>query len=152
MAAAASGVSVYRRRLEAFVLSAVVSGMAGALMAHLLGSLRVDAFYLDLTFTILAMLVVGGPRSLAGAVVGTIVIVGAGEILRARGRHPGRRQLVLAAPAGLGDVILALVMLLMIIFRPAGLMGGRELRMAAAEAHPASPRRAVATEAVQKRE
>ena len=138
VAAAGSGVSVYRRRLEAFVLSAVVSGMAGALMAHLLGSLRVDAFYLDLTFTILAMLVVGGSRSLAGAVVGTVVIMGLAEGLRAlEAGIPVAGTLIIAAPAGLGDVLLALVMLLMIIFRPSGLMAGREFTAWAARS--ASP-------------
>ncbi len=128
IAAAASGVSVYRRRLEAFVLSAVISGMAGSLLAHLLGSLRVDAFYLDLTFTILAMLVVGGARSMSGAVVGTIVIAGLGEALRTIEAGVALPGLAVKAPAGLGDVLLALLMLLMILFRPAGLMGGQDFR------------------------
>ena len=127
VAAAASGVPIHRRRLEAFVLSAVISGMAGALMAHLLGSLRVDAFYLDLTFITLAMLVVGGTRSLAGAVVGTIVITVLGEALRQiEAGIPVSPGFVLSAPAGLGDAILALFMLLIILLRPSGLMNGRE--------------------------
>ena len=129
VAAMATGVRVYLHRLIAFVLSAFVAGLAGALMAHLLGTLRVDTFYLDLTFTIIAMLVVGGSRSLTGAVTGTIAIVGLGEAMRtleAGVTLPGSGA-TLHAPAGLGDVLVALAMLLVIIHRPGGLADGREL-------------------------
>ena len=132
VAARASGVRVYRERVIAFTLSAFVSGLSGALMAHILGTVRVDSFYLDLTFITIAMLVVGGSRSLLGAVTGTIVIVGLNEIMRiveAGVQIPGTGA-TLAAPAGLGDVLVALTMLLMIMFRPAGLSDGRELTIA----------------------
>ncbi len=131
VAARASGVRVYRERVIAFTVSAFVSGLSGAAMAHLLGTVRVDSFYLDLTFIIIAMLVVGGARSLAGAVAGTIAIVGLTEVMRlveAGVPVPGT-PVVLAAPAGLGDVLVAAFMLLMIIFRPAGLANGNELRL-----------------------
>jgi len=35
--------------------------------------------------------------------------------------------MIIAAPAGLGDAILALIMLLIILFRPKGIAGGREI-------------------------
>ena len=47
VAARASGVRIVRQRLVAFVLSAVVSGVAGALFGHFLGTLRVENFHLD---------------------------------------------------------------------------------------------------------
>lgn len=129
VAAVASGVGVYKHRLVAFVLSAFVSGMAGALMAHLLGTLRVDTFYLDLTFITIAMLVVGGSRSLTGAVLGTLAVAGFSEIMRgieAGVTVPGT-TLAVHAPAGLGDVLVALAMLLVITYRPGGLADGKEL-------------------------
>ena len=129
VAAAATGVHVYGNRLAAFVLSAFVTGLAGALMAHLLGTLRVDTFYLDLTFITIAMLVVGGSRSLTGAVAGTIAVVGLSEIMRTveAGVAVPSIGLAFRAPAGLGDVLVALSMLLIIIYRPGGLSNGREL-------------------------
>ncbi len=129
VAALASGVHVYRERVVAFTLSAFVSGLSGAAMAHLLGTVRVDSFYLDLTFLTIAMLIVGGARSLTGAVAGTIAIVGLNEVMRAVEAGvpiPGTHA-TLAAPAGLGDVLVAIFMLLMIVFRPSGLAKGREL-------------------------
>ncbi len=128
VAAAATGVHVYKHRLAAFVLSAFVTGLGGALMAHLLGTLRVDTFYLDLTFITIAMLVVGGSRSLTGAVTGTIAVVGFSEIMRTVEAGIAVPAMgTLRAPAGLGDVFVALVMLLIIIYRPGGLSNGREL-------------------------
>jgi branched-chain amino acid transport system permease protein len=126
-AAQASGVNVVLHRLRAFVISAFLSGIAGVLLGHFLGIVRVENFYLDLTFLIVAMLLIGGRGSLTGAVAGTIVIALLTEGLREAeiGFHIGAANI--AAPAGTGDVILALLMLLIILFRPNGIAGGREL-------------------------
>ena len=126
-AAAASGVHMVRHRLVAFVLSAFLSGIAGVLLAHFLGTVRVETFYLDLTFLIVAMLVIGGMGSLTGAVAGALVIAALTELLRQAevGVEIGGKTI--AAPAGLGDAMLALIMLLIILFRPKGIAGGREI-------------------------
>jgi branched-chain amino acid transport system permease protein len=126
-AAQASGVNVVLHRLRAFVVSAFLSGIAGVLLGHFLGIVRVENFYLDLTFLIVAMLLIGGRGSLTGAVAGTIVIALLTEGLREAeiGFQVGTTNI--AAPAGTGDVILALLMLIIILFRPDGIAGGREL-------------------------
>jgi branched-chain amino acid transport system permease protein len=126
-AAQASGVNVVLHRLRAFVVSAFLSGIAGVLLGHFLGIVRVESFYLDLTFLIVAMLLIGGRGSLTGAVTGTIVIALLTEGLREAeiGFQIGTTNI--AAPAGTGDVILALLMLIIILFRPDGIAGGREL-------------------------
>ena len=81
-AADAFGVHIVRHRLIAFVISGFLSGIAGVLLAHFLGTVRVETFYLDLTFLIVAMLVIGGMRSLTGAVAGALVIALLTELLR----------------------------------------------------------------------
>src|SRR6266702_3830249 len=73
-AAQASGIDVHRQRLFAFVLSGALAGFAGGLLVHQAGSIAPGDVYLDLTFTTLAMLVVGGASSLLGAVVGALLI------------------------------------------------------------------------------
>ncbi len=127
VAARASGLRPVPLRLIAFVLSAFVSGMAGALYGHFLGTLRVETFYLDSTFLFLTMLVVGGQRSLTGAVVGTVVISLLTELLRLLEVGVPIGPVALRAPAGLGDVVLAGVMLAILVFRPQGITGGREV-------------------------
>ncbi len=97
------------------------------LLAHFLGTVRVETFYLDLTFLIVAMLVIGGMGSLTGAVAGALVIAGLTELLRQAEVGVDVGGTIVAAPAGLGDAILALIMLLIILFRPKGIAGGREI-------------------------
>jgi branched-chain amino acid transport system permease protein len=126
-AAAASGVHMVRHRLIAFVLSAFLSGIAGVLLVHFLGTVRVETFYLDLTFLIVAMLVIGGMGSLTGAVAGALVIAALTELLRQAEVGVDIAGTTIAAPAGLGDAILALIMLLIILFLPRGIAGGREI-------------------------
>lgn len=128
VAARATGVRIVRERLVAFVVSGFVTGIAGVLYGHFLGTLRVESFYLDLTFLLITMLVVGGMRSLAGAVTGAIGISALTELLRLVEigfSIPGTSWFI-ATPPGLGDVALAAAMLLIILFRPQGITGGRE--------------------------
>ena len=82
VAAAAAGISVRWLRLVAFVLSAAIVAMGGVLQGHFLGMLSVGQFYFEFTFLTLAMLVIGGMRSLSGAVIGTIVVSTLAEALR----------------------------------------------------------------------
>lgn len=81
VAAAASGIDMYRHRLLSLVVSAFFTGVAGALFGHSLGVLNPNSFYLGVTFITLAMLVVGGIGSLTGAVTGVLVLSGLIEIL-----------------------------------------------------------------------
>ncbi len=126
-AAEALGVHIVRHRLIAFVVSGFLSGIAGVLLAHFLGTVRVETFYLDLTFLVVAMLVIGGMRSLTGAVAGAIVIAALTELLRQVEIGFSIGGVTIAAPPGLGDAILALIMLLIILFRPKGIAGGKEI-------------------------
>jgi branched-chain amino acid transport system permease protein len=126
-AAQAAGVNIVLHRLIAFVISAFLSGIAGVLLGHFLGIVRVESFYLDLTFLIVAMLIIGGRGSLSGAVAGALVIAILTELLRQLEIGFQLGHTTIAAPPGLGDVILALVMLVIILFRPNGIAGGREL-------------------------
>lgn len=129
VAARASGIRVAELRLGAFVLSAFVCGIGGALYGHFLGTLRVESFYLDPTFMLVTMLVVGGMRSLTGAVVGCLVISLLTELLRLVevGIPLPGAAITISAAQGFGDVVLAALMLAILIFRPSGITGGREI-------------------------
>jgi branched-chain amino acid transport system permease protein len=125
-AARAVGVSVYRQRLIAFVLSGALAGFAGGLYVHLL-PVNTESVYLDLTFITLAMLVIGGATSLWGAVVGALVVSAVDSFLAEAesGIHVFGQSLDL--PAGTRIVVVGALMALVLILRPAGLTGGREL-------------------------
>ena len=127
VAASASGINMYRHRLISLVLSAFFAGVAGALFGHSLGVLNPNSFYLGVTFITLAMLVVGGIGSLTGAVAGVLVlsIMIEGLVRMERGVEIG--ETTLALPTGAQEIIIGIVMILVLILRPAGLSGGREL-------------------------
>jgi len=125
-AARAVGVSVYRQRLFAFVLSGALAGFGGGLLVHLL-PVNTESVYLDLTFLTLAMLVIGGATSLWGAVVGAFAVSAVDSFLAEaeNGIHLFGQSLDL--PAGTRIVVVGSLMALVLIIRPAGLTGGREL-------------------------
>lgn len=126
IAAQSIGISVQFERVFAFAVSGFLMGIGGALWAHFLGSFNPDAFYLNLAFITIAMLVVGGINSLAGAVLGTVTVSVITQALTQveLGNVP---PLTLLARPGLTQVGLALLMLAILVFRSDGLTRGREL-------------------------
>jgi branched-chain amino acid transport system permease protein len=127
VAAKASGVNVVLQRLIAFVLSAFFAGLAGGLYAHFLGTITVAAFYLDLTFITLAMLVIGGMNSLSGAVIGVISISALIEVLRQLERGVDIGLTTIAVPGGTQEIGLGVAMVLILIFRQRGITGNQEI-------------------------
>jgi len=127
IAAKASGVDVIGQRLLAFILSAFFAGLAGSLYAHFLGTISVNAFYLDLTFITLAMLVVGGMNSLSGAVIGVVCISALVEILRQLERGIEIGSASIALPGGAQEIGLGIAMVLVLIFRQRGITGNQEI-------------------------
>lgn len=128
VAASASGIDMYRHRLIAFVISAFFAGVSGVLLGHSIGVLNPDSFYLGITFISLAMLVVGGISSLTGSVIGVLVlsILIEGLVRMEQGIEIGTSTL--AIPSGTQEILIGILMILILIFRPTGLSGGQELR------------------------
>jgi branched-chain amino acid transport system permease protein len=129
VAAKACGVHTVRMRLIAFVLSAALVGAGGGLYAQFLGILTVDTFYLSLSFITIAMLVVGGMGSLTGAVSGVIVVTVIVQLLRysEHGVMVGSTQLKL--PESSSELGLGVLLALILVFRPNGVSGGKELTL-----------------------
>lgn len=121
-AAQAVGVSILRPRLVAFVISAFFTAVAGSLYAHFITSFSPTVFYFDLTFRVITMLVVGGMGSVTGSVLGTVTVVAIAELLR---RIEDATLLY-----GMSGILLAAFFILVIVFRPSGILGQRELSWA----------------------
>lgn len=125
MAAPASGIHVTWHRLVAFVLSGAVCGVGGAIWAETNHVLQASAFYLQLTFTIIAMLVLGGLFSLWGAVVGTIVY----SVIDVGLQYLQTATSAVTIPESVRPLVLGAILVTMLIFRPDGLTGGREFSL-----------------------
>ena len=127
-AARAVGISVVRQRLAAFVLSGAIAGLAGGLYVHLL-PLTTEEVYLDLTFITLAMLVIGGATSLWGAVVGALAVSALDTFLAEGESGLDLFGLDIDLPSGTRFIVVGLAMALVLVVRPTGLTGGKELTL-----------------------
>lgn len=125
-AARSIGIGISGERTVAWVLSACVMGVGGALYAAYIPTFGPDSFYIALTFLTVAMLVIGGMTSITGAVVGVLFVSFVSELLR-RIEINGLGPIDPGGVPGLTELILALILLGALILRPNGLTGGREL-------------------------
>jgi branched-chain amino acid transport system permease protein len=126
-AAGAIGINMVTVRWRGFMLSAFVAGFGGGLWAHFITSFSPYAFYLAETFAILTMLVVGGPGGVSGAVIGTVAVTFVHEGLR---QIENNVNLSGGNLVGFTEVFLATALVIILIWRPGGIMGGHEVRWA----------------------
>jgi branched-chain amino acid transport system permease protein len=83
VAAAACAVDVARAKVRIFVISAVYAGVAGALYAHFVTFISPPTFSVAASIGFLVMVVLGGMGTLAGPVVGALILTFGPEYLRA---------------------------------------------------------------------
>lgn len=127
VAAQSLGMNVIRSRLLAFCLSAFFTGVAGALWAHFIMAFSPKSFYFVQTFSVVTMLVVGGLGSVSGSVIGVVAITVLSEILRNAERGFNLGLIHIPPSYGSSQVIMAVLFILVIVYRPRGLTDGKEL-------------------------
>jgi branched-chain amino acid transport system permease protein len=126
-AAAAVGVNVWAVRLIAWVVSALLAGMAGVLLAHTLSAFAPSSFYFSYTFLLLAMLIVGGKGTITGAVAGTSLVTILVEVLRRIEETHQIGPLHLPDLFGLQTIGLSVAVLITLYMRPAGIFAFQEI-------------------------
>lgn len=136
-AAASVGINKVIVRWLAFILSAIMTGVAGVLWAHFITSFSPVSFYLKQTFLIITMLIVGGTGSVSGAVVGAIGVTAIFEGLRGIENAINLSNVVPFTVSGLTEVFLSTALIVILILRPAGITGGREFRWPRKRVQPA---------------
>ncbi|HEX2529540.1 MAG TPA: branched-chain amino acid ABC transporter permease [Geminicoccus sp.] len=123
-AASALGKHAFRFRLEAFVIGAMVMGLAGAVYAHFIGFVAPEDFLPILTFQVWAMLVVGGSGSHKGAITGAVLVwaiwTGSGALLDQLVPPESKAQAAALQVAAIG-----MALCIVLLFRPQGLLGAR---------------------------
>jgi len=154
IAAAAVGVNVPRERFIAFVLSAGLTALSGALIAHFLGAFSPKKFYFTDTFFLLAMLIVGGMTTVTGAISGAVVVTLVTEVLRRLENGFDLGFVAIPQIFGTTQIGIALLILIALVRRPDGLVGLKEweerlipARRAALTPKPLSPAKAEALSA-----
>ena len=125
--AAAMGVNTYRLRLIAWTLSCVLAALAGICYAYFLGTISARPFYFNHVFLTLAMLILGGMRTVTGAVLGTFLISFGLEGVRFLETGPLLLGIDLPEALGLSGIALGTVIVLTMALRPGGIMGNLEI-------------------------
>lgn len=107
------GIDTTRAKVVAFVIGAFWAGIAGGLIAHYRSSIFPSQFQFDRSIELLAMVVLGGTGSLSGPLLSASVLTALPEVLRPVAEYR--------------MVIYSLLLIGMMIVRPTGLLGNREL-------------------------
>lgn len=118
LAAACLGVNLFRTRVMALAVGAFFAGIAGGLWAHLVTAITPGAFSLMLAFNIVVMVVVGGSGSVTGSLVAAVIFSVITEFFRPLEEGYGLY--------GLGEISMAVILIVILIFKPGGLFGSRE--------------------------
>ena len=124
-AARVMGINLHAYKLFAFVTSAFITGLAGALYGIYLSFVSVEGFPFLLSIEALAILIVGGLGSALGAVLGTVLIVLLPEATRlVFSLFSAQMDAVFTTGAQeLKSMLYGLVIILFLRFQPRGLVG-----------------------------
>ena len=114
-AARAMGINIFRYKLLAMGISCALAGLAGALLGHYMNYLQPTMFNSVKSNELLIMVIMGGFGSLTGSIISALILVPLPEVLRIGSAQEWRM------------VVYGLLVVLIILFKPTGLMGYREL-------------------------
>ena len=122
VAASVIGVSLYRYKLLAFVISSFYAGVAGGLMAYHSRIVFPDAFTLLVAIDYLAMIIIGGMGSILGSIYGAVFMTLLPEVLKLSatsltGVYPNAFGLIASAR----DIVFGLAIIFFLMYEPAGL-------------------------------
>ncbi len=110
------GVNTTRYKVTAFIIGACCAGVAGALYASYFYVIKPDLFGFMKSIDILIIVVFGGLGSLSGSILAAVVLAVISTLLQSF--------------ADIRMVLYALLLVIIMIFRPQGLMGSREVSLA----------------------
>jgi len=116
VASSAVGINTTLYKIQAFAIGSFCAGVGGALFAHTTTFIQPTDFGFLKSVDILSIVVLGGLGSIPGTIIGAIVLTAAPEVLRPLSNY---RMMVYG-----------ILLIVIMIFRPYGLMGGVNLRQA----------------------
>jgi branched-chain amino acid transport system permease protein len=133
VAARAMGISLFKHKVMSFAFGCFFAGVAGGLMAGLLGTIDPNMFRITLTFNILLIVVLGGLGKIGGTVVSAVIVTVMMEVLRFLDEAIDLGFVRLKGIPGMRMVVFSIILILVVIVREKGLLQrtkGRELTYA----------------------
>ena len=127
IAAEAMGISLFKHKMLAFMLSAFIAGVGGGLLAAYNGTIGPDMFRVTQTYNVLMIVVMGGMGSISGSVLAAFVVTIGQEWLRVLDGPIRLGPIQTSGIAGMRMVVFSALLLVVILFFRNGLMGTREI-------------------------
>lgn len=126
VAAEAMGINLFKHKMLAFVLSGFIAGIAGGLLASLVGAIDPTQFKFTFAYTLLLMVVLGGQGSISGSIVGAFIITCAQEILRFVDEPIDLGFIHYPGIEGMRMVVFSTMLMCIILFWSKGIFGSKE--------------------------
>lgn len=128
IAAEAMGISLFKHKMIAFVISGFIAGIGGGLFAALLGTVDPKQFYFTLTYNFLLIIVLGGMGSISGTVIAAFLVTAGLEWLRFLDEPAVLFgiEIPIFRP-GLRMVVFSLILMIVVLYYRKGIMGQKEL-------------------------
>jgi len=134
IAAEAMGVDTTKYKVKAFVIGSFWAGVAGGLFAHYQMYLNPTAFTFLRSFELVVMVVLGGLGSISGSIIAAVVLTILPELLR-------MTKEVLHTDKDPRMVIYSITLIVLMLTRPQGLLGRRELWQVLPKRKDAAPKK-----------
>lgn len=128
IAAASAGINVGAVKVKVFALTSAVITVAGALYTWYLGVAQADIFSIAFAITFVAMIIIGGLGSVNGAVLGALLYTLLPQVITTTSSNIGADapvfgSLLSAHGPQVNDIILGLLIVIIVIYKPEGLNG-----------------------------
>jgi branched-chain amino acid transport system permease protein len=139
-AARAMGINTTRMKLLAFAMGASFGGVAGGMFSAIQGFISPESFVLVESIMVVAMVVLGGMGNIWGVVLGALLLSFVPEILRWT-VEPLQQALfgrMLVEPEVIRMLVFGLALVLVMLFRPAGLLPSAVRKRELTDADPAA--------------
>jgi len=127
VAAQTLGINLVTKKISCFAISAFFAGVGGGLWGHYLTTISSSNFYFMKSFDIVEISIIGGMFSMSGAIVGSALFTILPEFLAPLEGGLRLGGIKLPTMFGLSNIIMAVILILLIIFRRQGLMGTNEV-------------------------
>jgi len=122
VAAQAMGINLFKHKVMSFAFASFFAGVAGGLLASLLGTIDPNMFRITLTFNILLIVVLGGLSRITGTVISAVVVTVMMEALRFLDESINLGFIEIKGVPGMRMVVFSIILILVVIVRKAGLM------------------------------
>lgn len=124
-AVSAFGRDTFRFKVKIFMIGSAMAGISGALFAHYIAFISPDMFFPSLTFSIWTMMVIGGSANNLGVIAGAVLI----QFFERGTRFIKDFVELPIEPSNLRIIVIGLLLILFILYKPAGIIKERKGRL-----------------------